>query len=227
MTSGTDSTTLSRRAAMAAATMTPMVTFATGVDASAVDPDADLVHLGRLRETLVNDLAVLEARESETYDQFEASLPPKPDVLKVQSWDWTQIGTSPRQKIGDVISHSDLDRVKEYIGHNRRAFDSCGVNKICLERGIAVAEALEAWQALYLAHREASGLNAIQAEVDDFAEAISGVEKRIMSLTAHTKAGLRVKATVVDAYKWNDAIGNVSARAEYLNSLLNDLLQDA
>lgn len=209
-------TTINRRAALAAAPAA--MAFAGSAGASALNPDADLLELGRLRAMLIADEEAEEAEWHRRLDLVDATIPPFPDVLL----------TAPKD-INGVVYQSGGERMTGLdVAEFRRLRDDFlahpsfnGPSHLAyIERANEVIEAWETWTARNDAVHVETGAREQGVLLDEIVAAIDVIEARIINLRATTISGLRIKAEVAKRH-------HIGGDHDSIGALIADLTEDA
>lgn len=122
------------------------------------------------------------------------------------------------------------DRVRSEVESNRRAFESCGVNRRSLQRCEEVLVALDKYEADWTRLKEETGFNAAENAYVEADAVVIGLEEQMVAIRPATLDGFRIKAKLVEKYvkrPASDDNGELDVDDRALWTLIDDLLGKA
>lgn len=194
------------------------LTLAVPAGASVIDPDHELLELGRQRAALLKDEAAADADLDAAVDKFWKVAPPEPEALHTRLSDYDAIGV--QHKPGRVVGAENIDTLRRHLGYNEAPFKSLGINKAFYLRCVEVIEAFDEWYARIETLEASFGIPEKIEASNTFTNAIMAIERRIAKQRASTIAGLRLKAEIARRHE-------VGGDHAIIGSILDDLAGDA
>jgi len=162
--------------------------------AAAVEPDADLLALGReWSDTAERWKRACEA-EDDAEDRAYAAAGPRPELEGDDQFHFGLHAT------GKHLDDADAERIEASLSGHAYAEEHFGLNRGVAAKGAAVVAAYRAWKERYAAALAASGYEDARSAVLEIGRELSRCEAAIFQARARTMEGLKVKARVARFY---------------------------